>query len=312
MAKIGLVMATWNGRRFLGEMLDSLVRQTRRIDAMVAVDDGSSDGTPEILESYAGKLPMRVVVLPENGGHLKAFETGLSLLREELGPGDLVALADQDDVWNDDHVELLERSLGGADMVFGDAEAIDAAGDLLAPSWRAYAGIPAELPVRARVAGTNNATGCLSLFRASLLDAALPFPEGVALHDWWLALCAAARAGAKAVPDAVARYRLHGNNAVGAGRNYPFRETIHRQRRWCRAVAEEGERIGLGAEDVAFARELLDYWTERGTRPLLWNRAPWLWRNRAFLFPRRERRAAKLLFSTLGAPAVRLLFGEGK
>ena len=177
MAKIGLVLATWNGRRFLGEMLDSLVRQTRKIDAMVAVDDGSSDGTAEILKSRAGRLPMRLELLPENGGHLKAFETGLSLLRGELGPDDLVALADQDDVWNDDHLELLERSLGDADMVFGDAEVVDAAGAAIAPSWRAFAGIPEELPVRARVAGTNNATGCLSLFRASLLDVALPFPE---------------------------------------------------------------------------------------------------------------------------------------
>ena len=89
-------------------------------------------------------------------------------------------------------------------------------------------------------------------------------------------------------------------------------ETVERQRRWCGAVAGAGRRIGLREEEIAFARELLDYWTERGTRPLLWNRAPWLWRNRAVLFPRRERRAAKLLVSTLGAPAVRLLFGEGK
>lgn len=64
MARIAIVLATYNGARYLPQMLDSLVSQERRADIVFAIDDGSSDSTPEILRNYASKLPIRLEVLP--------------------------------------------------------------------------------------------------------------------------------------------------------------------------------------------------------------------------------------------------------
>ncbi|MBR2272065.1 MAG: glycosyltransferase, partial [Fibrobacter sp.] len=56
MAKIGIVLATYNGEKYLAQMLDSLVAQTRQADFIVAVDDGSKDNTPAILKSFQDRL----------------------------------------------------------------------------------------------------------------------------------------------------------------------------------------------------------------------------------------------------------------
>ena len=97
MAKIGIVLATYNGEKYLSQMLDSLIAQKRPADFIVAVDDGSKDSTPEILKSYEGRLPLQVTCLPQNTGHRAAFSKALELAAPQLGENDLIALADQDD-----------------------------------------------------------------------------------------------------------------------------------------------------------------------------------------------------------------------
>ena len=107
MAKIGIVLATYNGEKYLTQMLDSLLAQTRPADFIVAVDDGSKDSTPEILKSYQDRLPLQISVSPQNMGHRSAFSKSLELARPQLGDDDLIALADQDDVWQEGKVETM-------------------------------------------------------------------------------------------------------------------------------------------------------------------------------------------------------------
>ena len=110
MAKIGIVLATYNGEKYLSQMLDSLIAQKRPADFIVAVDDGSKDSTPEILKSYEGRLPLQVTCLPQNTGHRAAFSKALELAAPQLGENDLIALADQDDVWLPAKLQILEAT----------------------------------------------------------------------------------------------------------------------------------------------------------------------------------------------------------
>lgn len=316
MARIAIVLATYNGARYLPQMLDSLVSQERRANIVFAIDDGSCDSTPEILRNYTSKLPIRLEALPHNTGHRAAFSTALEIARKELSPDDLIALADQDDIWLPQKLRLLENAIENdlqkATLILGDAEVIDGEGKLIYPSWRKVAHIATDEPFKTRIAGTNNVTGCLSLFRASLLDKILPIPEAVGVHDAWIGLLAAKHGGISTIDTPVIQYRLHDSNAVGLGNRYTFDETCKRQIAWSALICENADPLGLTPDEKRFARALHRYWEKRARYPFLPCSLAFLARNRAFLFPQKDGRLKKVLFSTLGAPAVHLLFGKDK
>ena len=312
MAKIGIVLATYNGEKYLTQMLDSLLAQTRQADFIVAVDDGSKDNTPTILKSYQDRLPLQVTILEKNSGHRAAFSKALELAKPQLSDNDLIALADQDDVWLPQKLDVLEKSIEEYSLVFGDAQVIDADGKPLFDSWRAVAHIQKNVPVETRIAGTNNITGCLSLFKASLLQYILPIPAAVGVHDAWVGMIAAKHGNIKALDEPVIQYRLHDSNSVGLGNHYNFDETCKRQIAWTDMLLEQAKLLDLNETETSFLKKLNRYWHKRKTRAILPEALPFLVHFRQFLFPEPCGRLKKVLFSTLGAPAVHLIFGHDK
>ena len=319
MAKICIVLATYNGEKYLSKMLDSIMHQTRKADLIIAVDDGSKDRTTLILEEYREKLPLQVTVLPQNGGHRAAFSKALEIAQTQLDKNDLVALADQDDIWLPAKLETLEKAIEAPNkegvkptLVFGDAQIIDAKGAVIDKSWRNFAHICVDIPIKAHIAGTNNVTGCLSLFRASLLPIIVPIPQAVSVHDAWISLIAMKQGDIVPVDAAVAEYRLHENNSVGLGNKYNFDETCERQITWTGFLAKNGQTVSLDDHELDFTRKLNHYWVRRTKTPLLLNSLPFLIKNRAYLFPDPQTRNRKILFSLLGAPAVHFFFGKDK
>ena len=317
MAKIGIVLATYNGEKYLAQMLDSLVAQTRQADFIVAVDDGSKDNTPAILKSFQDRLPLQITRLEKNSGHRAAFSKALELAQPQLDDNDLIALADQDDVWQPQKLEFLEKAMEAEQgekptLVFGDAQVVDADGKIIDESWRSISNIPTELSAEARIAGTNNVTGCLSLFRASLLQYVLPIPPAVGVHDAWIGLLAAQHGKVIALKEPVILYRLHDENSVGLGTPFSFDETCRRQTAWTDMLLEKNSLLNLGPAQLKFLKKLNRYWHSRSKAPILLTSTVFLIRSRKHLFPHSERRFKKILFSLLGSPAVHLLFGKDK
>ncbi len=318
MAKIGIVLATYNGEKYLPQMLDSLLAQTRPADFIVAVDDGSKDNTVRILGSYKDRLPLQITCMPENRGHRAAFSKALELAQPQLADDDLIALADHDDIWCPQKLQQLEEAIETpcnekkTTLVLGDATVIDADGKPLYDSWRKVAHIQAALPIETRIAGTNNITGCMSLFRASLLKYVLPIPAAVGVHDAWIGLLAAKHGTIKVIDAPVIQYRLHGNNSVGLGNRYSFDETCRRQIDWTDMLIAQSSLLNLSPAEAKFLQELNRYWHKRANRALLAEEFPFLLRFDHFLFPEQRGRLKKVLFSLLGSPAVHLLFGHDK
>ena len=314
MARIAIVLATYNGAQYLPQMLDSLLAQERPADLIVAVDDGSKDNTPEILKSYQGRLPLQVTCLEKNSGHRAAFSKALELAQPQLADDDLIALADQDDIWLPQKLEILSNEIEAKKkaLVFGDAEVIDGDGAQIAGSWRAFSKIEKHVSIEQQIAGINNVTGCVSLFRASLLKSILPIPEGVTVHDRWIAILADKNEGTAAIDVPVIRYRIHGQNAVGGVAEQSMRKTIEERIRWIDTLLSHRERLKLTSQEIQFADELRSLSSLRLQKSLVLSRLPWIARHRKELFLKDSslRTLKRILFSAVGLPLARKLFGK--
>lgn len=200
---ISIALCTFNGERFLRPQLDSLLGQDHPALEVVAVDDGSGDGTVAILEAYAARDPrLRVFRNAETLGHRRNFDRAMGLCR-----GELIAPSDQDDVWRPDKLRLMAAALGGAAAIYCDSELIDSEGRPLGRRM-------SQLFPMARIddpAGFyfgNTVSGHAMVFRRALLERALPIPEGL-YHDWWLAFVAACEGGVSYCPEPLVGYRQH-------------------------------------------------------------------------------------------------------
>jgi glycosyltransferase involved in cell wall biosynthesis len=261
---IDIVLATYNGAAYLPAQLDSLFAQTCQDFRLLVRDDGSSDGTPGVLADYATRYPGRMVMVPNDGGRLKAAGSFATLLERAEAP--YVMCCDQDDVWVPDKVALtlaamhdLEQRHGTAAPLLVDTDlmVVDERLAVLAESfWRFSRIHPERITRLSRLLMQNFVTGCTMMVNRPLLALALPIPAGAMMHDWWLALVAIRFGHARPIAKATVLYRQHGRNEVGADR-WSFWEGIrnlllHRDRRR-KAIADQAKLFALvAAQATAF------------------------------------------------------------
>jgi hypothetical protein len=134
-------------------------------------------------------------------------------------------LADQDDVWLPEKIEVtlaamraLEARLGPGvpALVHTDLSVTDAALRVVEPSLVRSQVLDARTTRLGALVAQNPVTGCTVMINRALADLVAPPFDGVAMHDWWLALSAAAFGGMDFVDRPTVLYRQHGANAVGA------------------------------------------------------------------------------------------------
>lgn len=205
-------MGAYQGERYIALQLRSILSQLSGDDEIVVVDDGSTDRTCS--EVCAFQDPRLVLIRhAENHGVLRTFEEALSRAR-----GEIVFLADQDDLWLPNKVETVLNAFANAPevmLVASDAVLIDEDGTKIGDSFYAKrgkfrAGLWSNLLV-------GKFHGCTMAFRSTLLQSALPFPPGnLVHHDTWIG-CVNALTGGKTryIPDALVAYRRHSTNVTG-------------------------------------------------------------------------------------------------
>jgi glycosyltransferase involved in cell wall biosynthesis len=213
-AEIDVLLATWNGERFIEEQLESLFRQTFQNFRLIVRDDASTDATLEIVERYRSRHPGRVVVHvnPSRVGPCRTF----SLLTEDsVAP--YVAFCDQDDIWREDKLEIS----------VGTAKSIEAERDIYTPVL-IYSDLTLIGQDNQTLLVQNLVSGCTVLSNRSLLLRAMPIPEGAVMHDFWLGLVAAAFGVLYPLYEATVRYRQHQGNAIGAGSAWSAADALER------------------------------------------------------------------------------------
>lgn len=292
-------------------MLESLVQQTMPADVIIAVDDGSKDNTCEILESYKGKLPLEITRFEKNRGHRAAFSTALEKAATLLGDDDLIFLADQDDIWAPNKLEVMSQKIGENSMIFGDAEIINSESEIVEKSWRKKAGIVENLSQQALLTGYTNVTGCMVAFKAVLLRTALPIPQDVPVHDQWITLCATAEKGYAPIADKVIYYRIHESNAIGEG-NKTWSEKLQTNLQWAKAVRNSSLYEKLPEESRAFLNKFIQFLELRFSHAFLsplW--LVWIIRNARNIYPQvtsAPQMIGRILFSFVGISTAKKFF----
>jgi len=223
--EVCVVLAVYNGQHFIEQQLDSICSQKYQDWDLFIRDDASRDASLSIVENFA-KKNSHVDIIEDLEGNLGAKKSFVSLLEsKQLESYSYVAFSDQDDVWMQDKLlrQLEEMyKLEGAFpntplLVYSDMEVVDASLDMISSSFMDYQGIHHEDKQALQVLLTQNfSTGCTMLVNRKLLDIALPMPDDVLMHDWWLALCAAVFGSIGFIDEPLLKYRQHGNNEVGA------------------------------------------------------------------------------------------------
>jgi len=216
-------MCVYNGAVYLREQLESIATQTELPCRMVIVDDGSNDGSWELLQHWAASAAFPVT-LERNDGNLGVVRNFEKAVRMLLGDVDLVFFSDQDDVWFPGKLAAFVDVFASdpeVGLVHCDAELIDPQGRLinarllsaLLVTDKELADVAAGRAYRV-YAKRNLVTGAACACRSEVLERAVPFSERW-IHDEWIALTAALTSRVKLLPQPWMAYRLHGGNTVG-------------------------------------------------------------------------------------------------
>jgi glycosyltransferase involved in cell wall biosynthesis len=205
---ISVVMATYNGERFLPEMLESLAAQTRPPDELVVRDDDSSDETVAMLHAFARRVPFRVEVIAGGPrlGYAQNFVAASRACR-----GSVIFFADQDDSWHPAKLATVtDRVRRRKPMaVFHDFTLIDDHGTRFADSF--YGLLTARgLPPVAALKGCS-----MAITRPFMETWGWPPPDSRVSHDFWVALLATAFGQRRNLREPLIDHRIHGGNASG-------------------------------------------------------------------------------------------------
>lgn len=219
---IAILLATYNGKQYLCEQIESLLRQTSKDWTLYIHDDGSTDGTSELLHDYALRY-QNIVVLDYESQH-GAKDNFLSLLQRV--DAEYYMFCDQDDVWipekvalSINEIKLQEKAYANTPLiVYTDLHVADAQLNITHPSfWKEICLHPEFVTSFDEIAASTAATGCAMILN-SLAKAVtiIPAPKAT-MHDAWITACVLSKGG-RICPlhRQTVYYRQHGDNCVGA------------------------------------------------------------------------------------------------
>ena len=240
---VAVLLSTFNGEPWLVDQLDSVLSQTHADLTLVVRDDGSTDGTHQVLAEYASRDPR---VRWSAGPNLGAARSFLALLAN-VGTGQAAAFCDQDDVWEPDHLERALLALGreptGRPTLWcSDVLVCD---EGLTPL-RRHGGLRVK-PSFTNALVENVATGCTIVLNGAAVDLLKrAAPDSPVMHDAWCYLVVAAMGRVLYDPCPSVRYRLHPGNTMGLSDG------------WRRSLVARSKRAWRGPHVGAWSRQAQD------------------------------------------------------
>jgi len=225
MNKITILLAVYNGDKYLKEQLDSIVNQSYSNWKLYIRDDGSTDKSVQIINEYVSQFSDKIHLIYDNSQNLGSCNNFFKLL-ECSENSKYYMFADQDDVWYEDKIEIslkkmkeIENKIGNNRpiLIHTDLEVVDDKLKTISKSFWNYQKMDIEkgkLPNKLLI--QNIITGCTVIFNNPLKDKLYKLPENVFVHDWWIALVASVFGTIEVLETPTIKYRQHSFNVAGA------------------------------------------------------------------------------------------------
>lgn len=223
-ATIDILLSTFNGDTYLKELLDSVLNQTFKDWRLIVRDDGSTDGTYEIVLNYCKQFSDKITFVNDKDTHLGACQSFAKLL--EYSTANYIMFCDQDDVWLPTKVAVTLNKMcelealhdGFPILIHTDLKVVDRDLRIISESFWKFQHINPEFKKINNLLLTNNVTGCTMMINRELKKLSMPIPENSVMHDWWIALVASVFGVTAYINSATILYRQHGKNDTGAMR----------------------------------------------------------------------------------------------
>lgn len=219
---VDILLSTYNGSKYLKEQLDSIFVQTYKEWHLIIRDDGSNDDTLKILYHYKKKYPSKISIMEDKqriGPALSYFK----LL--EISNADYIMFCDQDDVWYVNKIEECINRMIEIEkkyklkpiLIHSDLEVVDESLNLIHKSLFQYQNLCKKIISFKQFFFANNVTGCTVMINKFVKNICLPVPNGVFMHDMWIAVNCKRNDGILFFIDKpLVKYRQHGKNNLGA------------------------------------------------------------------------------------------------
>ena len=241
--KIAVLLATYNGGKYIREQLDSLFQQSCDQFHLYVRDDGSSDDTIKIVEEFRQKYSDRITILEDSQKHRGAAKSFMYLL--ENVDSEYYMFCDQDDIWMLEKIEKTLARMKEVEKVIADAGNTAQVNGTAAMSGSAAKNVPILVATDLGVVDEqlnllsesfnkdlkidvfrkhpelicvrHVVTGCTMMFNRAAKEASLPMSPRATMHDEWVALCVHFKGGIISILDeATILYRQHTSNTLGA------------------------------------------------------------------------------------------------
>lgn len=259
MEKVDVLLATYNGEKYLKEQIDSILEQTYSDFRLLISDDGSTDDTRKILEEYKNKdSRIQVFFQESNLGVVKNFEFLLKKVESAY-----YMFSDQDDIWK---AEKIEKSLNkiendNCDLVYSDLEVVDEKLNVTYESYWKLKGIYNKIKKYNNFESlylNNFVTGCTIISKKELIDTYLPLPNTskYVLHDYWISLILSQNGKIDYIEEPLIKYRQHKNNKVGSKKKSNELRTIDEIRKLFIEVKKEHFKVFIENEEKFLSEDV--------------------------------------------------------
>jgi len=223
--KIVVCMATYNGGKFIGQQMDSILAQSYANWQLIIRDDGSNDNTVDIVEDYTEKYPDKITFLTDNDDRLGTNLNFGRLLK--CADADYIMFSDQDDVWLQSKIESTMNVMKLAERIYPnrpvlvhtDLRVVDSDLNAIHDSlWEYQKLFPDVGSSLNRIMAQNVVTGCTMMLNREAKDVSIPIPKEAIMYDWWIAINVAKHGKIVYLSTPSVLYRQHCANQLGARR----------------------------------------------------------------------------------------------
>lgn len=204
---VSVCIATYNGEKYIKEQLSSILSQIQQDDEVIISDDGSKDNTITIIKSFNDSR-IKIVLNHNRHGADGNFENALKLAK-----GDIIFMADQDDVWLENKYKITLNALSDCDLVHSDSIVTD---ENLKTLYGSFYGMYNNGPGILKNIYRSTYFGSHMAFKKRILDYSFPFPQTNEIgHDLWIGLVAEMIGKVKFIDDKLLLYRRHADSHGG-------------------------------------------------------------------------------------------------